>query len=172
MARVNGGIKVRGDIRIDVFDRALKKVVRTVQVKNRIVQTGLNALPYLLAQRTSVDPEPSTLRIETLRVGTGTALAQAGDIGLGSELSAFTVTLQDENFTADAGTSGQLTVSATLDSDLTGAGSYELTEAGLFMPASDAYTNGRLFARQTHASVTTGTGLVLNYTWTLTFTAA
>lgn len=167
MPTTKNSIAVRGDIKIDVFDKRLRRVVRTVEVRNRIVQAGLNALPMLLSQRGTPDPEASELRIDSLRVGSGTTVAAPGDTGLVSEISALSVTLLPANFTIQG---DALIVRASLDENMT-AGTFDLREAGLFMPATSGYSNGRLFARQTHSPIQTGPGLMLNYSWTLTFTA-
>lgn len=151
---------LRGDITIKVTDRRTGRVVNTVQVRNKIVQSGLNALPLLLAQDETEFPA-SQCKLGSLRVGTSTVAPTIGDVGLHTPVAAGNVTLDAVNLTTNGGV---LTVQATLPEALNSS-PVTLTEAGLFL------VNGTLFARQIHSSITTGPGLRMDYTWVLTFTA-
>ena len=157
--RSNSTVSLRGDIDITVRDSA-GRVVQTQAVKNKIVSTGLSAVSRLLAQTSGVTV--ANYKLAQLRVGTATTPAASGQTDLvAAVLSNGSYTLTNSDVVPTGNTVVvKATVPAAIASDIT------LREVGLFL------ANGELFARQTHSGITTGTGLSIEYTWTLTFTAA
>jgi len=157
--RSNSALSMRGDIEIRVRDTSTGDVVREYAVKNKIVDTGVAAVAKLLAQTSGT---ASSYKLAQLKVGTGTTLASAGQTDLVSPVLANgTVTLTTSDVVA---TDNKVVVKGTVPSAI--ASAITLREVGLFM------SNGQLFARQIHSGITTGSGLSVEYTWTLTFTAA
>lgn len=168
MQMKSGSLKFRGDITITVTSRLTNRVLQRLEVRNKIVQVGLNAFPYFLSQRedepNGTNYETPNMRLAHLRVGTGDTPAAKTNTALVTHVPAFDVALTSDNFSPEETDEGTLVIRATLPAQ-TGATSYRLSEAGLFL------ANGWLFARQAHSPIDTAPGLQLDYAWTLSFMA-
>lgn len=167
-------IPMRGTLQIVVRDARTLEERKRITIKNKITFLAADVLVELLAQRAA--EVPATNRIYSLRVGStllATPVART-DTNLGTFVAG--MALADVNKTTVA--QGELQFSATLDAS-TGNGS-TLTEAGLFTAGTLAQVNDppgtatgttRMFARQIHPGIPKNIAIVLDYSWTIAFTA-
>lgn len=159
--RISNSAPCRGDLMLTVRDAVTRRKIRTLTIRNMIVNNGFSALVNLLAQKTT-GAAASTLGIASLRVGAGAVAPVKTDAGLsGATLATLalvdaskTVTTIDPTF--------ELKIIATLEADQ--ANGETLTEAGLFL-ADDT-----LFARQIYPGISKNAAIVIDYDWRISFT--
>jgi hypothetical protein len=162
------GIKLRGDITIRMIEIATGRVLQTVEVRNAIMNAGMEAIAKLLTQNTGT---PSSWQVAGLMVGTGTTPAAATQTALsGPSNERYYRALSAANKEIVAGPPLVLQFSAQVADIPAGK---VITEAGLFLNdgSGTAAAPGTMFARQIHAAVTTAAGVVPDYVWRITLTA-
>lgn len=166
-------IPMIGTLRIAVRDAKTRKIKRRVTIKNKITYLAADVLVELLAQRAS-DPAPARQLIYSMRMGSSNTAASRSDTNLG----AFVVGVQLLDVNKITGAPGELQFVATLEAG-DGNGN-TLREAGLFTAGSAPSTSDvpsttpgstRLFARQTHPDIPKTAAIVVDYSWTIAFTA-
>ncbi len=175
MPSFSDSIDVRGDLTIIVRNVTTKRVVKKIEIRNKIMFLAADVLVELLAQRAS-DAAPGANQIYSMRMGSSNTAASRSDVNLGAMVTG--KALDDPNKVT--GVRGELAFSTTLESgDANGS---TLREAGLFTKGTagsptptDApgvgSTNPRMFARQTHPDVPKTSAISLEYTWRIAFTA-
>lgn len=163
-----------GTIKMVVRDAKTGRVRRRVEVRNKITFFAADVLVELLAQRAGDLPLQDF--IYSMRMGTSSTPASRSDTNLGA--FAIGVVIGDVG-KVDAGP-GSITFIATLESG-DGNGN-TLTEAGLFTAGASPSTSDspsttstpgttRLFARQIYAPIAKTSAIVIDYAWTISFTA-
>jgi hypothetical protein len=162
-----------GTIVAVVRDAKTGSVKRRMTIRNKITYLAADILVELIAQRAS-DPAPAQDQIYSMRMGTSTTPASRSDTNLG----AFVIGKVIGDTGKVNGAPGEISFIATLESG--DANGYTLSEAGLFtagtaMSTSDtpgtAPGTTRLFAHQIYPGIPKTSGVVIDYTWTIAFTA-
>jgi hypothetical protein len=173
---VNDGIPMMGTICITVRDAKTLRVVRRHEIRNKITFLAADVLVELFAQRAVGDAAPLSNQIFSMRMGSSNTAAARSDTNLG----AFTIGKEIGDIGKVNGAPGEIKFITTLDTgDANGS---TLREAGLFTrgPAlvptpSDAPGSTALFprmiARQVYPDVPKTISVVVDYTWTIAFTA-
>lgn len=160
------GIKLRGDITIRMIEVATGRVLQRVDVRNAIMNGGMQAIAKLLTQNTGT---PSSWQVSRLGVSTGTTPAAATQTGL----------VGTTKWYANLSAAGKEIIAGpplvvSFSTQVTGIpNGTVITEAGLFLNDGDGTNSnpGTMFARQIHAAVTTAAGVVPDYLWRITLTA-
>lgn len=173
LALAPDGIPMIGTLRIAVRDAKTRKIQKRITIKNKITFLAADVLVELVAQRAS-DPTASRCLIHSMRMGSSNTTAARSDTNLGAFVVG--VTLADVN--KITGAPGELQFIATLEAG-DGNGN-TLREAGLFTAGAAPSTSDapgtapgdtRLFARQVHPDIPKTAAIVLDYSWTIAFTA-
>lgn len=155
------GLKIRGDIVVRAINLATGEVCQRVEVRNAIMQNGVLAIAKLLTQNASA-AAPGTFKVTRLAAGSGTLAANSSQTALQSPVASADYTLTDADRVITVGPPVVIKFTAQMDALAPGT---TLTEAGLFL------SDGTMFARQIHASVTAANGIVIDYEWRITLTA-
>lgn len=149
------------------------KVLRRIKIRNKITFLAADILVELFAQR-ATDPNPIQDLVFSMRMGSSNTAASRADTNLG----AFTIGKVIGDAGKVNGAPGEITFIATLDSG--DANGTTLREAGLFTaglsPAtsdSPGTTPGvtRMIARQVYPDIPKTSSIVIDYSWTIAFTA-
>jgi len=173
---VNDGIPMMGTICVTVRDARTRRVVRSYEIRNKITFLAADVLVGLFAQRVSGDGTALSNQIYSMRMGSSNTAAARSDINLG----AFTIGKEIGDIGKVNGAPGEIKFIATLDTG--DANGTTLREAGLFTrgPAvsptpSDTpgatITTPRMIARQVYPDVPKTVSLVVDFSWTIAFTA-
>lgn len=166
-------IPMIGTLRIGIRNANTGKVKKRIVIKNKITFLAADVLVELLAQRTT-DPVPARQLIHSMRMGTSNTAAARSDTNLG----AFVFGVALGNVNKITGAPGELQFVATLESG--DANGNTLREAGLFTAGATPGTSDapgttpgttRMFARQTYPDIPKTSSIVVDYSWTIAFTA-
>ena len=160
------GIKIRGDITIRMIEVATGRVLQQVDVRNAIMQKGLEGIAKLLTQNSG---SADSWKISGLCAGTGSDAASSSQLSMTGTEKWYTA-LSAANREIIAGPPLVISFSAQVVGIPAGK---VLTEAGLFLNdgAGTVASPGTMFARQIHAPVQTAAGVVPDYLWRITLTA-
>lgn len=166
-------IPMVGTLRIAIRDAKTGRIKRRVAIKNKITFLAADVLVELIAQRTT-DPVPARQKIHSMRMGTSNTAAARSDTNLG----AFVIGVALGDVNKITGAPGELQFVATLEAGDGNGNTFR--EAGLFTAGaspstSDAPGTGpgttRLFARQVYPDIPKTAAIVVDYSWTIAFTA-
>lgn len=162
-----------GTISMVIRDAKTLKVKKRITIRNKITFLAADILVELIAQR-ATDPVPGRDLIYSMRMGSSNTAAARSDTNLG----AFIIGKVIGDVGKVTGAPGEIKFIATLGAgDANGS---TLREAGLFTAGaapstSDAPGNTpgvtRLFARQVYPDVPKTAAIVVDYSWTIAFTA-
>lgn len=165
-------IPMVGTLRIAIRDAKTRRIKRRITIKNKITYLAADVLVELIAQRAG---EVATrCVIYSMRMGTSNTAATRADTNLGAFVHG--VSLVDVN--KITGAPGELQFLATLETG--DANGNTLREAGLFTAGPTPSTSNapgtgtgatRLFARQTYPDIPKTSAIVIDYSWTIAFTA-
>lgn len=162
-----------GRVGIVVRDARTRKPIKRYEIRNKITFLAADVLVELLAQR-STDPGPARDLVYSMRMGTSNTAAARSDTNLGS----FIIGQVLGDVGKVNGAPGELTFIATLESG--DANGNTLREAGLFTAGASPSTSNtpgtspgstRMIARQVHPDVPKTIAVVIDYSWTIAFTA-
>lgn len=162
-----------GTVAITVRDAKTHEVKKSIKIRNKITFLAADVLVELIAQRTT-DPVPGRQLIYSMRMGTSNTAAARSDTNLG----AFVIGKVLGDVGKVTGGPGEITFIATLDSG--DANGFTLREAGLFTAGAAPSTSDapgttpgstRMFARQVYPDIPKVPGVVVDYSWTIAFTA-
>jgi hypothetical protein len=171
--RANDGLPMYGTICVTVRDAKTRRVKKRIEIRNKITFLAADILVELIAQR-ATDPVPGKDLIYSMRMGSSNTAAQRSDTNLG----AFTIGKVIGDVGKVTGASGEIKFIATLASG--DANGTTLREAGLFTAGAAPSTSDapgttpgvtRMFARQVYPDVPKTIAIVVDYTWTIAFTA-
>lgn len=149
------------------------KVLKRIKIRNKITFLAADILVELIAQRAS-DPAPARDLVYSMRMGSSNTAATRADTNLG----AFTIGKVIGDVGKVTGGPGEITFIATLDSG--DANGTTLREAGLFsagLAPSPSDVPGttpgvtRMIARQVYPDIPKTVAVVVDYSWTIAFTA-
>lgn len=166
-------IPMIGTLDIKVRSAATRDVMKRITIKNKIMYLAADVLVELIAQRTT-DPVPSRQLIYSMRMGTSNTAAARTDTNLG----AFVIGKALADVNKITGAPGELQFVTTLESG--DANGNTLREAGLFTAGAAPATNDtpgtspgatRMFARQVYPDIPKTISIVVDYSWTIAFTA-
>jgi hypothetical protein len=175
----NDGISMMGHIEIRVLDSQTRKLIRRVEIRNKITFLAADVLVSLIAQRAADYPagRPAQIpndQIYTMRMGTSNTPASRADTNLGNPIIGKVI--------GDAGKittiPGEIAFTATLE--LADGNGNTFQEAGLFTKGAgtgtldapgSTVTVPRLFARQVYPGIPKTNAITLEYTWRIAFTA-
>lgn len=156
-----------------VRDATTRAPIRRVAIRNKITYLAAEVLVELIAQRAS-DPAPLGDAIYSMRMGTSTTQPTRADINLG----AFAVGIAIGDVGKVTIAQGEISFIATLESGV--GNGFTLTEAGLFTggtafsvsdtPGTTPGTT-RMFAHQVYPGIAKSSAIVIDYSWTISFTA-
>jgi hypothetical protein len=167
------GIPMMGTVAITVRDAKTRRVKQRIKIRNKITFLAADLLVELIAQRTT-DPAAASGLIYSMRMGTSNTAAARSDTNLGS----FAIGKVLGDVGKVTGAPGEIQFIATLDTG--DANGFTLREAGLFTAGlapstSDAPGTApgdtRLFARQVYPDIPKTAAVVVDYSWTIAFTA-
>lgn len=167
------GIPMMGTVAITVRDAKTRKIKQRIKIRNKITFLAADVLVELIAQRTT-DPVPGRQLIYSMRMGTSNTAAARSDTNLG----AFTIGKVLGDVGKVTGAPGEIQFIATLDSG--DANGTTLREAGLFTAGAAPSTSDapgttpgttRMFARQVYPDIPKTVAVIVDYTWTIAFTA-
>lgn len=170
---VQNGIPMMGTISITVRDAKTRRVRRRHTIRNKITFLAADVLVELIAQRTT-DPVPGRDLVYSMRMGSSNTAASRSDTNLG----AFTVGKVLGDVGKVTGAPGEIQFITTLDSG--DANGTTLREAGLFTAGAAPSTSDapgttpgstRMIARQVYPDIPKTAAVVVDYTWTIAFTA-
>jgi hypothetical protein len=154
------GLQLRGDLKVILKDPKSGSVLQEVEVRNKIVNTGITSILSLLAQ--NEDSDPADFQITRLEVGEGSTPATVNDTDVETAFgTAQRIELSDANRSLTGNT---LLITAAFQDTETYLNNKEVTEATLWTGTG---TDRHLFARQAHSAVTKSVGLVLEYRWAI-----
>jgi len=162
-----------GTISMVIRDAKTLKVQKRITIRNKITFLAADLLVELIAQR-ATDPVPGRDLIYSMRMGSSNTAAARSDTNLG----AFVVGKVIGDVGKVTGAPGEIKFIATLDSG--DANGFTLREAGLFTAGATPSTNDapgntpgvtRMFARQVYPDVPKTVAIVIDYSWTIAFTA-
>lgn len=167
------GVPMWGRVGLTIRDARTREIRRRYEIRNKITFLAADVLVELIAQRTT-DPSPTRNLVYSMRMGSSNTAAQRSDTNLG----AFVVGKALGDVGKVTGAPGEIQFVTTLDSgDANGS---TLREAGLFTAGASpsvsdtpATTPGstRMIARQIHPDVLKTVAIVIDYSWTIAFTA-
>ncbi len=149
------------------------KVLKRIKIRNKITYLAADILVELIAQR-ATDPLPAQDLVYSMRMGSSNTAAQRSDTNLG----AFTIGKVIGDVGKVTGGPGEITFIATLDSG--DANGTTLREAGLFTAGTAPSTSDtpgtapgvtRMVARQVYPDIPKTAAVVVDYSWTIAFTA-
>lgn len=162
-----------GRVGVIVRDAATRQPIRRFEIRNKITFLTADVLVELLAQR-STDPNPARNLVYSMRMGTSNTAAARSDTNLGS----FLIGKVLGDVGKVNGGPGEITFIATLESG--DANGNTLREAALFSAGATPSTSDtpgtspgvtRMLARQVHPDVPKLSSVVIDYSWTIAFTA-
>ncbi len=162
-----------GTVAITVRDAKTRRVKQQIKIRNKITYLAADVLVELIAQRTT-DPVPGRQLVYSMRMGSSNTAAARSDTNLGS----FVIGKVLGDVGKITGAPGEIQFITTLDTG--DANGFTLREAGLFtaglVPStSDAPGTGpgdtRMFARQVYPDIPKTVAIVVDYSWTIAFTA-
>lgn len=164
---------MKGTLRVKVRDALTGEVLKTIEIRNKITFLAADILVELIAQRTT-DPAPGKDLVYSMRMGSSNTAASRSDTNLG----AFVIGKALGDVDKVNGAQGEITFIATLASgDANGS---TLREAGLFTAGAAPSTSDtpgtspgvtRMIARQVYPDVPKTSAIVVDYSWTIAFTA-
>jgi len=162
-----------GTVSITVRDAKTRRVKQRIKIRNKITFLAADVLVELIAQRTT-DPVPGRGLVYSMRMGTSNTAAARSDTNLG----AFVIGKVLGDVGKVTGAPGEIQFIATLDTG--DANGFTLREAGLFtagpVPSTSdapgtAPGDTRMFARQVYPDIPKTAAVVVDYSWTIAFTA-
>jgi hypothetical protein len=168
-----------GTISMVIRSAKTGKVQRRVTIRNKITFLAADVLVELIAQR-ATDPLAAYGQIYSMRMGSSNTAAARSDTNLG----AFVIGKAIGDVGKVTGAPGEIKFIATLGSG-DGNGN-TLREAGLFTAGSPIISPGapspsntpgtaagatRMFARQVYPDIPKTAAIVIDYSWTIAFTA-
>jgi hypothetical protein len=168
-----------GTISMVVRSAKTRKVLKRITIRNKITYLAADVLVELIAQR-ATDPLATYGQVYSMRMGSSNTAATRSDTNLG----AFTIGKVIGDVGKVTGAPGELKFIATLDSG--DANGTTLREAGLFTAGDPGISVGapstsntpgtaagatRMFARQVYPDVPKTVAIVVDYSWTIAFTA-
>ncbi len=171
--RVPDGIPMMGTISLWIRDAKTGLVLRRQTIRNKITYLAADVLVELIAQRTT-DPVPARGLVYSMRMGSSNTPAARSDTNLG----AFVIGKQLADVNKVTGAPGEITFTASLAAG--DANGNTLREAGLFTAGAAPSTSDapgtspgttRLIARQVYPDVPKTGAIVVDYSWTIAFTA-
>lgn len=166
-------IPMIGVLCVTTRDARTRGVIRTHTIRNKITFLAADVLVELLAQRTT-DPVPARQLIHSMRMGTSNTPAARSDTNLG----AFVVGVALGDVNKVTGVPGELQLVATLESGDGNGNTFR--EAGLFTAGASPSTSDapgttsgttRMLARQVYPDIPKTVSIVIDYSWTIAFTA-
>jgi hypothetical protein len=167
------GIPMWGRVGLVIRDARTLEIRRRYEIRNKITFLAADLLVELLAQRTT-DPVPTRNLVHSMRMGSSNTAAARSDINLG----AFAIGKVLGDVGKVTGAPGEIQFVTTLDSG--DANGITLREAGLFTAGASPSTSDtpgttpgstRMIARQVHPDVLKIISIVVDYSWTIAFTA-
>jgi hypothetical protein len=170
---MTAAIPMIGVLRVTARDARTRAPIRTIEIRNKITFLTADVLVELLAQR-ATDPVPARQLIHSMRMGTSNTPAARSDTDLGAYVVG--VALGDVN--KITGVPGELQLVATLESGDGNGNTFR--EAGLFSAGASPSTSDtpgttpgttRLLARQIHPEIPKTVSVIIDYSWTIAFTA-
>ncbi len=162
-----------GTISLIIRDARTREPLKRISIRNKITYLAADILVELLAQR-ATDPAPGLDLVYSMRMGTSNTAASRADTNLG----AFVIGKVLADVDKVNGGPGEITFIATLDSG--DANGTTLREAGLFTAGPTPSTSDtpgsapgttRMIARQVYPDVPKTSAVVVDYSWTIAFTA-
>lgn len=171
--KARDGIPMRGTLCVKVRDAMTGEVIRNIEIRNKITFLAADVLVELIAQRAS-DPVPARDLIYSMRMGSSNTAAERSDTNLG----AFVIGKVLADVDKVNGAPGEITFFATLAAG--DANGNTLREAGLFTAGASPSTSDspgtspgvtRMFARQVYPDIPKTGAIVVDYSWTIAFTA-
>lgn len=167
------GFPMIGHLSVTTRDALTRRVIKTLTIRNKITFLAADVLVELLAQR-STDSLATRQLVYSMRMGSSNTAAARSDTNLGSYVIG--KALGDAG--KQNGAPGELKFIATLE---TGDGNgTTFREAGLFTAGASPSTSNspgttpgttRLIARQVYPDVPKTSGIVIDYSWVIAFTA-
>jgi hypothetical protein len=167
------GVPMWGRVGLVIRDARTREVRRRYEIRNKITFLAADLLVELLAQRTT-DPVPTRNLVHSMRMGSSNTAAARSDTNLG----AFVIGKVLGDVGKVTGAPGEIQFVTTLDSgDANGS---TLREAALFTAGASPSTSDtpgttpgstRMVARQVHPDVLKTISIVIDYSWTIAFTA-
>lgn len=170
---VTDGLPMRGILSVTVRSAKTGRVLKKITINNKITNLAGDILTELIAQR-ATDPTPAKDLFYSMRMGSSNTAAQRSDTNLG----AFVIGKVLADVDKVNGAQGEMTFVATLASG--DANGTTLREAGLFTAGAAPSTSDtpgttpgvtRMFARQVYPDVPKTVAIVVDYSWTIAFTA-
>jgi hypothetical protein len=171
------GIPMMGTVCITIRDATTRAVKKRFEIRNKITFKAADLLVELIAQRVAGDQPPLRNSIFSMRIGSSNTAATRSDYNLG----AFTIGKEIGDVGKVTGAPGEIKFFVTLDAG--DANGTTLREAGLFTRGDEAVptpsdpvinndnTTPRMFAHQVYPDVPKTAAIVVDYTWTIAFTA-
>jgi hypothetical protein len=162
-----------GTISMVIRDAATRRVKKRITIRNKITYLAADVLVELIAQR-ATDPVPGKDLIYSMRMGSSNTAAARSDTNLG----AFVIGKVIGDVGKVTGAPGEIKFIATLEA--ADANGFTLREAGLFTAGATPGTSNapgtapgvtRMFARQVYPDIPKTIAIVVDYTWTIAFTA-
>lgn len=168
-----------GTISMVIRDAKTRNVLRRTTIRNKITYLAADVLVELIAQR-ATDPLATYDQIYSMRMGSSNTAATRADTNLG----AYVIGKVIGDVGKVTGAPGEMKFIATLDSG--DANGTTLREAGLFTAGSPIISPGapstsntpgtaagatRMFARQVYPDIPKTAAIVVDYSWTIAFTA-
>lgn len=162
-----------GTISMAVRCATTGRTLKQITVRNKIMFLAADVLGELITQR-ATDPAPGRNAIYSMRMGSSNTAATRADTNLG----AFTVGKEIGDVGKVTGAPGEIKFIATLGAG--DANGTTLREAGLFTAGAAPSTSDtpgttpgttRMFARQVYPDVPKNSSILVDYTWTIAFTA-
>lgn len=169
----SNGIPMMGTICATVRSAKTGRVLKRIKIRNKITFLAADVLVELIAQRAS-DPNPVQDLVYSMRMGSSNTAASRADTNLG----AFTIGKVIGDVGKVTGGPGEITFITTLDSG--DANGTTLREAGLFTAGLAPSTSDvpgtapgvtRMMARQVYPDIPKTAAVVVDYSWTIAFTA-
>jgi hypothetical protein len=167
------GIPMMGTISMWIRDAKTGLLLRRQTIRNKITFLAADVLVELIAQRTT-DPAPARDLVYSMRMGSSNTAATRSDTNLG----AFLIGKSMVDVNKITGAPGEINFITTLDAgDANGS---TLREAGLFTAGASPSTSDtpgttpgttRMIARQVYPDVPKTSAIVVDYSWTIAFTA-
>jgi hypothetical protein len=162
-----------GTISMVVRSAKTGRVLKRLTIRNKITFLAADVLVELIAQRSS-DPAPGRNFVYSMRMGSSNTTAARSDINLG----AYTIGKVIGDVGKVTGAPGEIKFITTLGSG--DANGTTLREAGLFTAGATPSTSNtpgatpgstRMIARQVYPDVPKSASIVVDYSWTIAFTA-
>lgn len=171
--RTSEGLPMMGTISMVIRDATTRRVKKRITIRNKITYLAADVLVELIAQR-ATDPVPGKDLIYSMRMGSSNTAAARSDTNLG----AFVIGKVIGDVGKVTGAPGEIKFIATLEA--ADANGFTLREAGLFTAGATPGTSNapgtapgvtRMFARQVYPDIPKTIAIVVDYTWTIAFTA-